>query len=175
MASTKTAKQTQAISETSEPPKPTHGLAFSSKMLQKHKDIDQNLVDSLALQRIRNLSWLTFSDDPETADLAMIEAVRLYESLEPQDGIEAMLSAQMVGSHLAVMSLFERANRSKNLDATLKYMKGASQFQGQFLKQVTMLDKHRGRNPQKVVVEHVNVEAGGQAIVGHVETKESKS
>ena len=25
-----------------EPPKPTHGLAFSSKMLQKHKDIDQN-------------------------------------------------------------------------------------------------------------------------------------
>ena len=38
-----------------------------------------------------------------------------------------------------------------------------------------MLDKHRSRNPQKVVVEHVNVEAGGQAIVGHVETKESKS
>ena len=171
MARTKTDNQTQAISDTSEPTMPTHGLAFSSKMLQERKHIDQNLVDSLALHRIRNLSWLTFGDDRATADLAMIEAVRFYESLEPQDGIEAMLASQMVGSHLAVMSLFERANRSKNLDATLKYMKGAAQFEGQFLKQVATLDKHRGRNPQKVVVEHVNVEPGGQAIVGHVETK----
>ena len=175
MARTKTDKQTQAISETSEPTKPTQGLAFSSKMLQEYKNVDQNLVDSLALQRIKSLSWMTFGDDSVTADVAMIEAVRLYESLEPQDGIEAMLSAQMVGSHLAVMSLFERANRSKNLDAILKYMKGAAQFEGQFLKQVATLDKHRGRNPQKVVVEHVNIESGGQAIVGHVETKESKS
>jgi hypothetical protein len=175
MTDSKTDKQAREVSNTSEPPKPTHGLAFSSKMLQERKHIDQNLVDSLALHRIKNLSWLTFGDDPETADLAMIEAVRLYESLEPQDGIEAMLSAQMVGSHLAVMSLHERANRSKNLDVTLKYMKGAAQFEGQFLKQVATLDKHRGRNPQKVVVEHVNVEAGGQAIVGHVETKGPKS
>jgi hypothetical protein len=175
MARTKTDKQTQEVSNTSETPKPNHGLAFTSQRLQECKDIDQNLVDRLALQRIRNLSWLTFGEDPVTADVAMIEAVRLYESLEPQDGIEAMLSAHMVGSHLAVMSLFERANRSKNLDAILKYMKGAAQFEGQFLKQVATLDKHRGRNPQKVVVEHVNVEAGGQAIVGHVETKEPKS
>ena len=175
MALTKTDTQTQEVSNSSEPPTPTHGLAFTSQRLQECKHIDQNLVDSLALQRIRNLSWLTFSDDPETADLAMIEAVRLYESLEPQDGIEAMLSAQMVGSHLAVLSLFERANRSKNLDAILKYMKGAAQFEGQFLKQVATLDKHRGRNPQKVVVEHVHVEAGGQAIVGHIETKEPRS
>jgi len=43
------------------------------------------------------------------------------------------------------------------------------------VKQLAALDKHRGRNPQKVVVEHVHVEAGGQAIVGHVETKEPRS
>ena len=41
-----------------------------------------------------------------------------------------MLSAQMVASHLAVMSLFERANRSKNLDAILKYMKAHHSSRG---------------------------------------------
>ena len=32
------------------------------------------------------------------------------------------------------------------------------------------LNRHRGKGQQKVTVEHVNVAAGGQAIVGNVET-----
>jgi len=104
-----------------------------------------------------------------------VDAIRLYESLEPKDSLEAMLSEQMVGTHLVVTTLLERANLAKNVDLALKYMKTAAQFQGQFVKQLTALDKHRGRNPQKVVVEHVHVEAGGQAIVGHIETKETRS
>ena len=34
------------------------------------------------------------------------------------------------------------------------------------------LNKHRGKGDQKVTVEHVNVEAGGQAIVGSIETRQ---
>ena len=33
------------------------------------------------------------------------------------------------------------------------------------------LDKHRGKGQQKVTVEHVYVHAGGQAVVGMVETQ----
>ena len=40
MARTKTDKQTREVSNTSETPKPTHGLAFTSQRLQECKDID---------------------------------------------------------------------------------------------------------------------------------------
>ena len=42
-------------------------------------------------------------------------------------------------------------------------------------KQLAALDKHRGKGQQKVTVEHVNVAAGGQAIVGNVDVKKSTS
>ncbi len=41
-------------------------------------------------------------------------------------------------------------------------------------RQLAALDKHRGKGRQKITVEHVTVEAGGQAIVGEVHT-DSKS
>ena len=43
-----------------------------------------------------------------------------------------------------------------------------------YTRQVEVLDKHRGKGQQKVTVEYVNVEPGGQAIVGHVETGKPK-
>ena len=43
-----------------------------------------------------------------------------------------------------------------------------------YARQIETLDKHRGKGQQKVTVEYVNVEPGGQAIVGHVETGRRK-
>ena len=39
-----------------------------------------------------------------------------------------------------------------------------------YAKQLETLNKHRGNCQQKVTVAHVNVAAGGQAIVGNVDT-----
>ena len=38
-----------------------------------------------------------------------------------------------------------------------------------FAAQVERLDRHRGKGQQRVTVEHVQVNAGGQAIVGSIE------
>jgi hypothetical protein len=41
-----------------------------------------------------------------------------------------------------------------------------------FLKQVETLEKYRGKAAQqKVIVEHVHIHEGGQAVVGHIESK----
>jgi hypothetical protein len=37
-----------------------------------------------------------------------------------------------------------------------------------YTRQMEVLDKHRGKGQQKITVEHVTVEAGGQAIVGNI-------
>ncbi|KHA53892.1 hypothetical protein Z947_4213 [Sulfitobacter geojensis] len=49
-------------------------------------------------------------------------------------------------------------------------LKHAEKLMALYAKQLATLDKHHGKGQQKVTVEHVHVEAGGQAIVGNVET-----
>lgn len=39
-----------------------------------------------------------------------------------------------------------------------------------YLEQMKALNKHRGKSDQKVVIEHVNIAPGGQAIVGNIES-----
>ncbi len=39
-----------------------------------------------------------------------------------------------------------------------------------FAKQLETLNRNRGKGQQKVSVEYVNVEPGGQAMVGHIES-----
>jgi len=43
------------------------------------------------------------------------------------------------------------------------------------LRQIEVLEKRRGRGQQKVTVEHVHVNVGGQAIVGNIEVADRKS
>ncbi len=53
--------------------------------------------------------------------------------------------------------------RDQNIKLALKLMAAHAQ-------QLATLNKHRGKGQQKVTVEHVNIEPGGQAIVGAVES-----
>lgn len=55
-----------------------------------------------------------------------------------------------------------------NPDAKRKYLSLACQFQGLQVRQIEALAKLRNGGRQHVTVEHVTVEAGGQAIVGNV-------
>ncbi|MEM9128795.1 MAG: hypothetical protein AAGA97_03620 [Pseudomonadota bacterium] len=49
-------------------------------------------------------------------------------------------------------------------------LKHAHKLMTLYSQKLARLDKHRGKGQQRVTVEHVNVEPGGQAIVGHVDT-----
>ena len=54
-------------------------------------------------------------------------------------------------------------------------LKHAQKLIATYAKHLEILNKHRGKGQQKVTVEHVNVAAGGQAIVGSVEPEAKKS
>ena len=102
--------------------------------------------------------------------------MELYESLKPQDGVEGMLAIQMVGTHDAALECLRRAalpgQSFEGRDVNLKH---AHKLMSLYTQQLTTLNKHRGKGQQKVTVEHVNVEPGGQAIVGNVESKSEQS
>jgi hypothetical protein len=92
------------------------------------------------------------------------------EAIAPTDGIEGMLATQMVATHEAAMECLRRAMISEQSfegrDVNLKHAQKLLQI---YARQMEALDKHRGRGQQKITVEHVTVQAGGQAIVGHVQ------
>lgn len=89
----------------------------------------------------------------------------------PQDAVEGMLAAQMTALHDLAMESMRRAQRAEHQDTLERAVKNATKLQGAFLAAVDGLKRWRGGTTvQRVVVEHVEVHAGGQAVVGAVAT-----
>ena len=89
--------------------------------------------------------------------------------LAPQSELEGMLAAQMVACHNAAMECLRRACvKDQTFEGRKMNMTYADRFMRTFAVQVEALGKHRKGGQQRVVVEHVHVYPGGQAIVGNV-------
>jgi hypothetical protein len=93
----------------------------------------------------------------------------LLTELEPRDPMESMLCSQMTATHLLTMECFRRANvTGQSFEGREMNMRHAERLSRIYAQQVDTLNKHRGKGQQKVTVEHVTVNAGGQAVVGNV-------
>jgi hypothetical protein len=103
-------------------------------------------------------------------EVAKVGSFSLYNQLKPQDPAEAMLAALSIQVNNATAGCFfdAAANRAY---PEIRHMNLRDGFEGAGLV-VTLLDalRRRRQEPKSVTVGNVNVEAGGQAIVGHVET-----
>jgi hypothetical protein len=94
----------------------------------------------------------------------------LVAGIEPQDQIETMLAAQMAAVHNATMTFARRLNHTEHLAQQDSASNALNKLARTFAVQVEALNRHRGKGQQKVTVEHVTVNAGGQAIVGAIST-----
>lgn len=96
-------------------------------------------------------------------------AVNMFAELKPSNGLEGMLATQMLATHSAAMECLRRAMiPDQTFVGREQSLKHANKLLQTFARQLEALDKHRGKGQQKITVEHVTVEAGGQAIVGNV-------
>jgi hypothetical protein len=131
-------------------------------------------ADAIRNRRLREVvdMLFQFSDAPQEDKMAKIaRAIELYEDLNPADGLEGMLAIQMVGTHHAALECLRRAAVPEQTFASRDMnLKHATKLMALYAQQVAALDKHRGKGQQKVTVEHVHVAAGGQAIVGNIES-----
>ncbi len=125
---------------------------------------------------LEELLLLPFGLEDDDRLARIVRAVELFEELKPQDAAESMLAAQMVGTHTAALECLRRAAaESQTFEGRDVYLKHAQKLMALYTQQLATLNKHRGKGQQKVTVEYVNVEPGGQAIVGNVETGKSTS
>lgn len=94
--------------------------------------------------------------------LAVVRAV------QPRDELEAMLATQMGAVHAATMAMASRLNRADTLPQQDAVERAMNKLARTFAVQLEALKRYRTGGQQRVVVEHVTVNAGGQAIVGPV-------
>ncbi len=110
---------------------------------------------------------------PRSEERATLAAMM---GMKPQDELEGMLIGQLIASHNAAMECYRRAmigdqtfeGRRENLNQANKLSRTSAAL-------TEALDRHRGKGQQRITVEHVNVHAGGQAIVGAVTPKGGSS
>jgi hypothetical protein len=98
-------------------------------------------------------------------------AAAMQAELKPRDAIEAMLITQMTTTHVAMTSLSQKAmDCSSNYQIREALERSMTRLSRTYLAQMEALKKYRAKAQQVVRVERVNVESGGQAIVGDVST-----
>lgn len=126
-------------------------------------------VSLALLNRALNALWIHDHSDKEEVNKAMELAILTLAELKPRDAAEGMLAAQMVASHEAAMECMRRAMLpNQTFHGREQNLKHAAKMMSLYERQLAALDKRRGGGRQKITVEHVTVQAGGQAIVGDV-------
>jgi hypothetical protein len=89
--------------------------------------------------------------------------------IKPGDGLDGMLIVQLIASHSAAMECYRRAMiGDQTFEARRENLSQANKLSRTYAALTETLDHHRGKGQQRITVEHVNVHAGGQAIVGDV-------
>ena len=89
--------------------------------------------------------------------------------VNPKDELETMLAMQMVAIHLTTMTFTRRLAHVETLDQQHGSERALNKLARTFAMQMEALKRYRTGGEQKVVVQHVNVNEGGQAIVGAVD------
>jgi hypothetical protein len=97
-------------------------------------------------------------------------AMALLQGVAPRDQMEGLLAAQMIGVHNLAMQTIKRAMISgQSFEGRKANIDYATKMTRTFVAQMEALKKYRSDGQQKVIVEHVHVGQGGQAIVGNVQ------
>jgi len=87
-----------------------------------------------------------------------------------------MVAVQMVVVHTLAMECMGRAASREQTDLGVEVnINRATKLMRAFANQTEALGRYRGKGEQKMTVEHVHVYKGGQAIVGQVSQKNTRS
>lgn len=104
----------------------------------------------------------------EAADFAC----SVIEGIQPRDQVEAMLAAQMAAVHNAAMTFARRLNHVDNIAQQDSAEKAFNKLMRTYASQMEALRKYRTGGEQKVTVQHVTVNDGGQAVVGDIRNRD---
>jgi len=166
------------MTEKQSPAKPLEVSCVNGK-LESNRDDNDNVIPELSEAMFgvdsesvfTTLLRQTIDTLPETEDkdTAANYVMAMLLDLHPQDTMEAMLVTQMIATHAHAMEWSRRAVIPEQTERGIEMnVSRATRLMRTFTSQVEALQKYRNKGKQTIQVQHINVQSGGQAIVGDV-------
>jgi hypothetical protein len=130
---------------------------------------DDDLMTNIADQVVS--ACMTGEELTERSTLRINATFAAILETDPQDATELMLATQMVTVHNTAMNLSSHAlKEGQSIEMASFYINSATKLMRTYTTQMEALIKYRNKGKQQITVkhQHVNVNDGGQAIVGDV-------
>src|SRR6266436_3402396 len=106
------------------------------------------------------------------SDMAINGGIAMITAFAPKNEVEAALALQAACTHMAAMSVMSRIGGAGGGPQRLPGLaSAAAKLLRAYCTQVETHRRLRGGGEQKIIVKHVTVHEGGQAIVGAVTTR----
>ena len=106
------------------------------------------------------------------SDMAINGAIAVITAFAPKNEMEAALAVQAACTHMVATVMMARIGGGHGTDRRLPGMASASaKLLRAYCTQIETYRRLRGGGEQKIIVKHVTVQEGGQAIVGAVTTR----
>ncbi len=141
---------------------------WTARLMQALGTDDPHLMAHLVQQAVN----ATFKKDEAYACNHTLAAIG---GIKPQDTLEGLLAVQMVATHNVGMEMLRRAMvPDQTFEGRNAAVNRATKLLRTFTAQMEALNRYRGKGQQKMMVEHVHVHRGGQAIVGQVSRDKAK-
>lgn len=157
----KRSQQKSAAPHSDEPASGRQKVLGGSRWDQWNTTLLNQTLDSL---------WIQNSDSAEY-DRQITATFAALVGISPKDELEGMMAAQLVAAHNAAMECYRRAMiGQQSFEGRRENLNQANKLSRTWAILLQALNHHRGKGQQKVTVEHVHVHAGGQAVVGMLET-----
>ena len=103
----------------------------------------------------------------EDTESAFNKSITLIAASDPKNQLELMLATQLAMTHITL------GKSAQLLDQNYKDVKTINSLGNLYTKlsrlgidQINTLERMKGKGQQKIIVEKVNIEAGGQAAIG---------
>lgn len=117
-----------------------------------------------AIRQLMNVA----TQGPDRDAAALNFAISIVRGIAPRDHLEVLLALQMAAVHIAGMKHVRSMNHAESIAQLDIQERTVNKLMRTFTTQMEALRKHRNGGSQKVIVKHVHVHEGGQAIVGNV-------
>jgi hypothetical protein len=138
--------------------------ALTTWRKQTYGTEDQELQGRLLSQAA---ATVTDFAGPQLENCDYVDAA--LNGIGPKDSLEGMLAVQMVAAHSIAMRCLRRAALPNQTDLGVEvYVNRGVKLMRTFASLTEALSRYRGKGEQKMIVEHVHIHKGGQAIVGQV-------
>ena len=95
-------------------------------------------------------------------------ALDAADSIKANNSLEKMLAHQLAVAHKAALEIMDKAVFQQDVSDKARLLNLAARMMETYQKGLLTLQRIRSNGEQRILIQHVNVKDGGQAIIGNV-------